>query len=237
MKSKDRITYRPFENLRTLLGKRALAPAGGATRQAPADDESDAAVVVDPVEERSLFLRAMENVKPVLRNHPCVEMQGGTPAATPGRDPDEGALARLEELVRCGEGFVVSDTAEYMEGIGYGVPPELARRLHEGEFSIQGHLDLHGHLVGEAKIAFEQFLQEAIEAGKRAVLIIHGRGLSSRDGPVLKTKVKEWLTCGRWRKWVVAFTSARACDGGAGATYVLLRQRPVTKRYRKGSKP
>jgi len=30
-----------------------------------------------------------------------------------------------------------------------------------------------------------------------------------------------------------AFTSARSCDGGAGATYVLLRQRPVTKRMRK----
>jgi len=237
MKSKDHITYRPFENLGTLLEKRSLPPPAGATRQASADHEPDAAVVVDRLEERSLFLQAMENVEPMEQNHLCVDAQGGAPAASPRRDPDEGALARLEELVRFGEGCVVSDTAEYMEGIGYGVPPELARRLHGGVFSIQGHLDLHGHLVGEAKKAFEQFLQEAIEADKRAVLIIHGRGLSSRDGPVLKAKVKEWLTCGPWRKWVIAFASARACDGGAGATYVLLRQRPVTKRDRKGFKP
>jgi len=237
MKSKDHITYRPFENLGTLLEKRSLPLAAGAARQASADHEPDAVVAVDPVEERSLFLQAMENVEPMEQNHLCVDAQGGAPAASPGRDPDEGVLARMEELVRFGEGFVVSDTPEYMEGIGYGVPPGLARRLHGGDFSIQGHLDLHGHLVGEAKKAFEQFLQEAIEADKRAVLIIHGRGLSSRDGPVLKTKVKEWLTCGPWRKWVIAFASARACDGGAGATYVLLRQRPVTKRDRKGFKP
>jgi len=49
----------------------------------------------------------------------------------------------------------------------------------------------------------------------------------------LKTNLYRWLTCGPWRKWVLAFTSARLCDGGAGATYVLLRQRPLTKRFRK----
>jgi DNA-nicking Smr family endonuclease len=68
------------------------------------------------------------------------------------------------------------------------------------------------------------------------VLIVHGRGLSSPAKPVLKTKVIEWLTCGPWRKWVIAFTSARSFDGGAGATYVLLRQRPVTRSKRKRKK-
>jgi DNA-nicking Smr family endonuclease len=65
------------------------------------------------------------------------------------------------------------------------------------------------------------------------VLIVHGRGLSSPAKPILKTKVIKWLTSGPWRKWVMAFTSARWCDGGAGATYVLLRKRPVTKRFKK----
>jgi DNA-nicking Smr family endonuclease len=139
----------------------------------------------------------------------------------------------LEDLVRGGEGLIISDTAEYMEGLGHGVNPEIVKRLHQGDFSIQVHLDLHGLGVRKAHEAFEEFLKEALLAGNRAVLIIHGRGRSSRDQPVLKTKVREWLTSGPWRKWVIAFTSARACDGGAGATYVLLRQRPATKRYRK----
>jgi DNA-nicking Smr family endonuclease len=135
--------------------------------------------------------------------------------------------------VKSGEGFTISDTSEYMEGIGYGVKHEIAQRLHRGDFSVQDHLDLHGLSAQEAFEAFEAFMKEALLLGKRAVLIVHGRGLSSRDMPVLKVKVKEWLTSGAWRKWVVAFTSARACDGGAGATYVLLRAQPVTKRHRK----
>jgi DNA-nicking Smr family endonuclease len=73
-------------------------------------------------------------------------------------------------------------------------------------------------------------------AGKRSVLIVHGRGLSSPSKPVLKAKVYEWLTSGQWRKWVIAFSSARSYDGGTGATYVLLRQRPLTKRFRKRTK-
>jgi DNA-nicking Smr family endonuclease len=76
-------------------------------------------------------------------------------------------------------------------------------------------------------------MREAVATGKRAVLIIHGRGLSSPALPVLKTRVAEWLTTGYWRKWVVAFTSARRCDGGSGASYVLLRRNPLPKRLRK----
>jgi DNA-nicking Smr family endonuclease len=88
-------------------------------------------------------------------------------------------------------------------------------------------------VVGEAKTAFDDFLQRSIISSKRTLLVIHGRGLSSAEEPVLKTKVKEWLTSGLWRKWIVAFSSARACDGGAGATYILLRRHPATKRHRK----
>jgi DNA-nicking Smr family endonuclease len=87
--------------------------------------------------------------------------------------------------------------------------------------------------VEDAQNAFENFIKDSIATGKRAVLIVHGRGLSSPDRPVLKTKVVEWLTRGPFRKWVIAFSSARSFDGGAGATYVLLRQRPLTRRYRK----
>jgi DNA-nicking Smr family endonuclease len=111
---------------------------------------------------------------------------------------------------------------------------EVAKRLHRGEFSIQGHIDLHGLSVESAQDAFEKFLKESIAVGKRMVLIVHGRGLSSPAKPILKTNVFKWLTTGPWRKWIMAFASARLCDGGAGATYVLLRKRPVTKRYKKG---
>ena len=145
---------------------------------------------------------------------------------------DAEVLEKLKNLVKYGTGFNVSDTPEYIEGTGYHVHPEIARRLHRGDYSIQAFVDLHGLLVEDAKEVFEKFLKWAVTTGKTGVLIIHGRGLSSPSEPILKNKVIEWLTRGPWRKWVVAYSSARKCDGGAGATYVLLRQRPVSKRFK-----
>jgi DNA-nicking Smr family endonuclease len=89
----------------------------------------------------------------------------------------------------------------------------------------------------EAREVLQEFLKRAIITGKRGVLIIHGRGLSSPSEPILKEKVIEWLTHGPWRKWVIAYASARLCDGGAGATYVLLRRRPISKRLKKFHSP
>ncbi|UCF94643.1 MAG: Smr/MutS family protein [Desulfobacterales bacterium] len=142
-------------------------------------------------------------------------------------------MEKLQNLVQYGHGFVVADTPEYIEGAGYMTHPELTRRLHRGDFSIQAHIDLHGLSVTDARANIETFLKEQILRGHTAVLIVHGRGLSSPAEPILKTKVNEWLTSGPWRKWVMAFASARLCDGGAGATYVLLRRRPLTKKSRR----
>ncbi|MGB9761249.1 MAG: Smr/MutS family protein [Caldimicrobium thiodismutans] len=58
---------------------------------------------------------------------------------------------------------------------------------------------------------------------------MHGRGLSSKGKPVLKEKVREWLEKGPYRKYILAYASAKPCDGGPGATYVLLTQRPLKK--------
>ncbi len=132
-----------------------------------------------------------------------------------------------------GRGFVVADTPEYIEGTGYRVSPRMAERLHRGEFAIQAPIDLHGLGVEEARLAFDDFLRESVIRNRRSLLVIHGRGLSSQGEPVLKARLTEWLTRGPWRKWVIAYASARLCDGGAGATYVLLRPRPVTKRHKK----
>jgi DNA-nicking Smr family endonuclease len=224
-------TYRPFKDLKALLEENSfpLAPRGKGTPTSGRFEQCES----NSGDEERLFQEAMADVVPASRRDASIGMTKPPPAKIPDEDPEAEALTRLEKLVRDGEGFTVSDTPEYMEGIGYGVNPEVARRLHRGDYSIQAHIDLHGLGVGPAHEAFEQFLKEALSSGKRAVLLVHGRGLSSREEPVLKTKVTEWLTSGRWRKWVMAFTSARACDGATGATYVLLRQSPATKRYRR----
>ena len=95
-------------------------------------------------------------------------------------------------------------------------------RLHAGQFSIQGSLDLHGYSGEEVNEEVDAFIRAAFSRGWRCVKIIHGRGLRSVKGPVLKDAVIRRLL-GRWRNQVIAFVSARQCDGGLGALYIILR--------------
>jgi len=120
-------------------------------------------------------------------------------------------------------------TSEYIEGKAPGISRRIVKALREGKFAIKRTLNLRGMFVEEAKEAFEEFMKKAILNGDRCVLIIHGRGLSSKYEPVLKNKVKEWLEKGPFRKYVLAYSSARPCDGGPGATYVLLSSKPIRR--------
>jgi DNA-nicking Smr family endonuclease len=187
----------------------------------------------DPEADREFFRQAMEGARPLKGSN----REGGRgKPSPPGPEPKcigEEALEGMKALIASGRGFVVADTPEYIEGTGYRVDPKMAERLHRGEFSIQAHIDLHGLGAEEARIAFEDFLRESVIGNRRSLLVIHGRGLSSQGEPVLKARLTEWLTRGPWRKWVIAYSSARLCDGGAGATCILLRTRPVTKRLKK----
>jgi DNA-nicking Smr family endonuclease len=186
-------------------------------------------------DEVQAFQEAMRDVVPLAHPDPLPTppAPASPPPAQPKAPENAAEVARLEALVHSGVGFIVSQTSEYVEGTGYRVHPEIAHRLHRGDFAIQSHIDLHGLQVEAARENLDRFLKEAIRTGKRQVLIVHGRGLSSPARPVLKTKICEWLTTGPWRKWVIAFASARLCDGGSGATYVLLRRRPLTRRDKK----
>ncbi|OGP66437.1 MAG: hypothetical protein A2170_07885 [Deltaproteobacteria bacterium RBG_13_53_10] len=233
MKSrKPSLTYTPFEEIKELLKAKSIS----LRENHPVHEEVHEEVHKGPECEEKLFNEAMEGVRPISREN-CVErvFQMDLPEGSRNREDAE-TLARLVDLIRSGIGFNILDTPEYIEGTGYNVHPEVARRLHRGDFSIQAHVDLHGLIAEDAREVFEKFLKWAVMTGRRGVLIIHGRGLSSPAEPVLKKKVVEWLTHGPWRKWVIAYASARSCDGGAGATYVLLRQRPVSKRLKTRSK-
>ena len=176
-----------------------------------------------PTDDEELFAQAMSGVQRVR------DERGSAPAPVPRPahvvSDDAESLARLSELVS-GEGpFDISDSDEFLEGVAAGADRGLLVPLKRGEFSVQGNLDLHGLTRAEAKDAVERFLGESCRAGKRCVLLVHGRGLNSKDQiPVLKEQLKVWLRRGRIGRAVLAFATARPHDGGAGALYVLLRR-------------
>jgi len=228
MKSrKPSSTFKSFQDLKVLLGDNSFS-----TLDRHRADVADFDSELNPELEEELFRKAMEGVNPIPReNYVERVFQIELPEGHKNKDDVE-TLKKLRDLVKYGEGFNISDTPEYIEGTGYHVHPSVARRLHRGDFSIQAYVDLHGLVVDDAKEIFDKFLKWAVTTGKGGVLIVHGRGLSSPSEPVLKKKVIEWLTHGPWRKWIIAYSSARLCDGGAGATYVLLRKQPVSKRLK-----
>jgi DNA-nicking Smr family endonuclease len=221
--------YKPFKDLKALLESKSveLQPASAPASKEPKEDRTDRRP------DHTIFKEAMAGVKKISRTKCAAQIP--LPPETPDvkLNPDHESMVQLKNLVKYGIGFVVSLTPEYAEGMAQGVNPEVARRLHRGDFSLQDHIDLHGLRVHDAHEAVDGFLSKSVASGKSAVLIIHGRGLSSPAEPILKSKVFRWLTTSPWHKWVIAFTSARLCDGGAGATYVLLRRKPLTKRFRK----
>ena len=225
---KSSFTFKSFQDLKALLENNPFSfpDRCHADPIDPGDKQS-------PEVEEELFEKAMEGVTPISREK-YVERIFQIELPESSRDKEDAeTLEKLTDLVKYGRGFHVADTPEYIEGTGYQVHPTVAKRLHRGDYSIQAFVDLHGLLAEDAKEVFERFLKWAVTTGKTGVLIVHGRGLSSPSEPVLKKKVVEWLTHGLWRKWVAAYASARICDGGAGATYVLLRPHPVSKRMRK----
>jgi DNA-nicking Smr family endonuclease len=180
----------------------------------------------------ALFQSAMAGVTP-LKARARERVEGPLPAVPerPVTHPDAEALAELDDLVNGSAPFDITDGDDYIEGVAVGVDPRLVRRLRAGEFVYQAHLDLHGMTSEQARPRVESFLTQAYQNGKRCVLIIHGRGRNSKDQiPVLKSRLTVWLARGQWARLVLAFTSARACDGGAGALYVLLRRQRHARR-------
>jgi DNA-nicking Smr family endonuclease len=174
-------------------------------------------------DEEDVFRRSVKDVEPIPG--PARPAPGHEPR--PARIPDEDGEWRefARGLMRGRTRFDVSWSEEYVEGRRPEVGSETMSRLRAGGISWQDHLDLHGMTRPEAREAVESFLGSARSRALSCVLIVHGRGKGSEGGtPVLKEKLVAWLTReGSLGARVLAFTSARPCDGGYGAVYVLLR--------------
>ncbi|MBZ4399944.1 Smr/MutS family protein [Myxococcus sp. MISCRS1] len=196
--------------------KQKAPPPAAPARKSQAAHES-------PEDEASLFFSAMDGVAQITH-------RGEPPKSNPRLpelvDENAEALAELSELVAGGPGeFDIAEVGEHIEGLGPGVDRNLLRSLRRGDFSIQGQLDLHGMTQLEARAALERFLSDSRRARRRCVLVVHGRGLHSKQQlPVLKELLKAWLAQKRINAAVLAFCTARPQDGGTGALYLLLRR-------------
>jgi len=201
------------------------------TRRPSTDSNSSSQAVS---EEERLFLEAMQGVTPLDDEKRVVE-----PGLPPDnnrifhkQDEDRQCTRELTDIIEGKKDIPVEHTPEYVEGPAINSNPRIVRKLRRGKFSVQGYCDLHGLTTKDAFEWCEEFMVRSIAANRSCIAIIHGRGLSSPKGPVLKKMVEEWLTKGRWRRHVIAYSSAPSWDGVPCVTYVLLRQKPAPKKRR-----
>lgn len=177
-------------------------------------------------DENQVFLEALSDVSPLLGKKKKITRlpDPDTKPAHPAGNEDLEALAHLTDLVSGNAEMDMTFTDEYIEGSVAGFSQKLMQRLKKGLFPIQDYVDLHGLTRQEAEEKVSHFLTQSYRLGLRCVLIVHGRGLNSENHiPVLKKRLPAWLNRGAINKIVLAFSTARPYDGGAGAVYVLLR--------------
>ena len=78
----------------------------------------------------------------------------------------------------------------------------------------------------EAFTAIQDFLAESLQAGRRCVLVITGKGRPGTSAAgVLRAAVPRWLNEAPNRARLLAIAAAQPKDGGAGAMYLLLRRK------------
>ncbi|HTH80675.1 MAG TPA: Smr/MutS family protein [Ramlibacter sp.] len=174
--------------------------------------------------ERTLFVRAAGDVKPLREHHAKhrrVSLAPDQPAPVPVQQQLDEQRVLREAISDEFDATTLLDIDEALSFRRPGVGIDVTRKLRRGGWSIQGEIDLHGLRRDEAREALAAFLRDAGKRGWRCVRVVHGKGLGSPGKtPVLKGKVQNWLM---QKDEVLAFVQARADEGGAGAVVVLLR--------------
>jgi DNA-nicking Smr family endonuclease len=177
-------------------------------------------------DDAALFRAAVRGTKPLKALPAPVRAARKVPArARFARAERQAVLA--ESLAAPGP-FIDTQPGDELLFHRDGIAATVLRRLRRGDYRVESELDLHGLTGAQAVTEIGGFLQRAQSQGWRCVRIIHGKGMRSGPrGPVLKQAVNTLL---RRTALVIAFASARARDGGTGATLVLLGGTRATRR-------
>lgn len=229
--------YTPFwgldQQLQAMSGEKTGGPPPGAPPQ-PRFDRSEEASrahtggTCREIPDEQLFLDTVGDVTPLpAEDRARVPRRPARTFLPQCREREDWeVLMHLADLVAGGASFELVHTDEYIDGAVAGLSPAIVKGLKKGRFSYQAYIDLHGCTREEALELVTRFIRDSHARGLRCVLVVSGKGLNSKNRePVLKNQLVRWFLCAPLKRFVLAFASARSCDGGSGAFYVLLRRR------------
>jgi len=86
---------------------------------------------------------------------------------------------------------------------------------------------LHGLRQQEAHELLQRFVATQAARGKRALLVITGKGASGKS--VLRANFPRWCAEQPLAELILALRPAAPQHGGAGAWYVMLRKKKATQ--------
>jgi DNA-nicking Smr family endonuclease len=214
----------PFgEGLRQLRTRMRKVPDAVVTSH-PAAARHTKPTQAPPVGDAESFLDAVSGTVPLEKPRRRIK-----PQTEITRDVDVSGAETVADLA-ADEHFDLRFSDRFIRASANGVSRETVAKLERGEFAVRSHVDLHGMALDDARCVVDQFLAERQKRGERCVLVITGKGRNSRHQVgVLREKIPEWLARGPSARRVLAFVTARTCDGGEGALYVLLRREASAK--------
>jgi len=116
-------------------------------------------------------------------------------------------------------------------------PKVLDRRTHDrlrkGKTAPEARIDLHGMTAAQAHGALRRFIHSSHGQGLRLVLVITGKGNTTREeigimptrSGVLRHALPQWLGAPDMHPLVLQISSAHIRHGGGGAYYVYLKRK------------
>ena len=104
-----------------------------------------------------------------------------------------------------------------------GVDGATLERLKRGQIAIEARIDLHGMDQRAAFAALIGFIETSGRAGRRAILVITGKGAIGEG--ILRRNVPGWLAASPLGGRILTIQPAHSRHGGDGAFYVLLRRK------------
>lgn len=106
-------------------------------------------------------------------------------------------------------------------------------RLRKGKKSPEARIDLHGMTAAQAHGALRGFILSSHARGLRLVLVITGKGNTTRDeigimptrNGVLRHALPQWLDAPDMHPMILQISAAHLRHGGGGAYYVYLKKK------------
>ena len=174
-------------------------------------------------DELELWRHVAQSVRPIKSKRRPAPPKEAAPSVPPGKAKSAKSVVPAAPPVKP-QPAVPTKPHELTHGLSHGIDRRQAERFRKGKLTIEGKIDLHGRTQQDAHDDLLAFLRRAHAAGKRNVLVVTGKGMTTSKTGILRQAVPRWLNEPSFRMLVLAFDYAEPQHGGEGALYVLLKR-------------